>query len=155
MDLHKDHDRLADPVKAVVEQYREIAEAVLSDAEIWLRQGELSRAIPEAMPDAILVTDENGCIVSVNAQFELMFGYHRSEVIGKLPEILMPEPDRAGHVSLRQAYANAPRVRDMAGDQRILARRKNGSEFRVQVKLAPVIISAGLYTIAVIRTIRD
>ncbi len=155
MDLHRDQERLADPVKAVVEQYRNIVEAVLVDTDIWLRHGEVSRAIPEVMPDAILVTDENGCIISVNSQFELMFGYHRSEVFGRLPEMLMPEADRARHVAHRQAYANAPRLRDIAEDQRLLARRKNGVEFTVQIKLGPVIVPTGTYTIAVIRKTRD
>ncbi len=49
-----------DDAKAVVEQYRRIADAAIDDAGTRLRQGALSRAMPEAMPDAIMVTDEAG-----------------------------------------------------------------------------------------------
>jgi PAS domain S-box-containing protein len=139
----------------VVAQYREIAAAAMTDAETWLRQGALSRAIPEAMPDAILVTDETGIIISVNSQFELMFGYHRSEVIGNTPEILLPEAARASHIEHRHRYVDNPRVRGLGENLKLLARRKNGVEFRVLVKLGPVVIPTGVYTIAVIRRVRE
>jgi PAS domain S-box-containing protein len=144
-----------DDAKAVVEQYRRIADAAITDAGSWLRQGALSRAIPEAMPDAIMVTDEAGVIVSVNAKFELMFGYHRSEVIGQLPEMLMPPAMRARHVAHRHAYAEEPRVRDMSEHLRLRGLRKNGVEFDVQIKLGPVVIPDGIYTVVVIRKTRD
>jgi PAS domain S-box-containing protein len=141
--------------RKVVEQYRQIAGAAMADAETWLRQGALSRAIPEAMPDAILVADDEGKIISVNSQFELMFGYHRSEVIGRTPEMLLPEAVRARHVEHRRGYVDNPRVREMGEDLTLLGRRKNGLEFRVQVKLGPVVIPTGVYTIVVIRRTKD
>ncbi len=118
-----DHDEAS----AVIEQYRRIADAAITDAGDWLRQGALSRAIPEAMPDAIMVTDEAGVIVSVTAKFELMFGYHRSEVIGQLPEMLIPPGLRARHVAQRRAYAEEPKVRDMRENLKLRGRRKNGN----------------------------
>jgi PAS domain S-box-containing protein len=145
----------ADEAKAVVEQYRQIAGAAMADAETWLRQGGLSRAIPEAMPDAILVADEHGKIISVNSQFELMFGYHRSEVIGQTPEMLLPESVRTRHIEHRRGYTENPRVREMGENLRLLGRRKNGLEFPVQVKFGPVVIPDGVYTIVVIRRTKD
>jgi PAS domain S-box-containing protein len=145
----------ADDAKALVEQYRRIADAAITDAGTWLRQGALSRAIPEAMPDAIMVTDEAGVIVSVNAKFELMFGYHRSEVIGRLPEMLMPEAVRVRHMEHRGAYAENPRVRDMSEGMKLHGLRKNGVEFDALIKLGPVVIPDGIYTIVIIRKIRD
>jgi PAS domain S-box-containing protein len=147
----KSHSPTPDEAMGVVEQYRQIAGAAMADAETWLRQGALSRAIPEAMPDAILVADEQGNIISVNSQFELMFGYHRSEVIGQTPEMLLPEAVRTRHVEHRRGYVDSPRVREMGEDLTLLGRRKNGLEFRVQVKLGPVVIPTGVYTIVVIR----
>jgi PAS domain S-box-containing protein len=148
-------DSNQDDAKAVVEQYRRIADAAIDDAGTWLRQGALSRAVPEAMPDAIMVTDEAGIIVSVNAKFELMFGYHRSEVIGQLPEMLMPVAMRARHVAHRGGYAEDPRVRDMGETLKLRGLRKNGIEFDAQIKLGPVVIPDGIYTIVVIRRTRD
>ncbi len=148
-------DPQADDAKATVEQYRRIADAAITDAGAWLRQGALSRAIPEAMPDAIMVTDEAGVIVSVNAKFELMFGYHRSEVIGQLPEMLMPPAQRDRHVTHRRSYAEDPRVRDMSAKMQLRALRKNGVEFDALIKLGPVVIPGGIYTIVVIRKAQD
>jgi len=134
-----------------VEQYRDVVDAAMSDAETWMRQRALSRAIAEAMPDAILVADEAGLIISVNSQFELMFGYHRSEVIGRTPEMLLPEGVRARHAGYRLGYVENPRVREMGETMTLIARRKSGAEFRVRVKLGPVVIPTGIYTIVIIR----
>jgi PAS domain S-box-containing protein len=155
LDMTEDPDTQAADAKALVEQYRKIAEAAISDAETWLRQGALSRAIPEAIPDAIVVTDECGLIVSVNAQFELMFGYHRSEVIGRTPEMLMPESVRSRHIEHRRTYSENPRVRDMSEGIKLRGLRKNGIEFNLLAKLGPVVIPDGIYTIVIIRKARD
>lgn len=153
--MPEDLDTQAADAKALVEQYRKIAEAAISDAETWLRQGALSRAIPEAIPDAIVVADESGVIVSVNAQFELMFGYHRSEVIGRTPEMLMPEAIRSRHTEHRRTYSENPRVRDMSEGIKLRGLRKNGVEFNLLAKLGPVVIPDGIYTIVIIRKARD
>jgi protein-histidine pros-kinase len=145
----------ADDAKTIVEQYKRIAEAAIADAHSWLRQGALSRAIPDALPDAIMVVDMAGLIVSVNARFELMFGYHRSEVIGQTPEILIPAANRARHLELRREYSENPRIRDMSEGMKLRGLRKNGVEINVIIKLGPVVIPAGTYTIVVIRKIRD
>jgi PAS domain S-box-containing protein len=83
-----------------------------------------------------------------------MFGYHRSEVIGQRPEMLLPETMRSRHAEQRRVYADNPTVRHMAESMSLQGRRKNGSEFDVLVKLGPVVIPAGTYTIAVIRKAR-
>src|SRR4051812_36789953 len=153
--MDDDPNNTFDDAQAAVEQYRKIADAAITEAESWLRQGALSRAIPEAMPDAIMVTDESGVIVSVNGRFELMFGYHRSEVIGRMPEMLMPEAVRARHVEHRREYTGNPRIRDMSENLKLRGRRKNGAEFEAFIKLGPVIIPAGIYTIVIIRKLRD
>jgi PAS domain S-box-containing protein len=155
MTFPEDPDHSMEEAKQVVSQYRQIAAAAMTDAETWLRQGALSRAIPEAMPDAILVADEAGTIISVNSQFELMFGYHRSEVIGKTPEMLIPEAARSRHIEHRHGYIDNPKVRDMGEDLKLMGRRKNGAEFRVLVKLGPVVIPDGVFTIVVLRRMRD
>jgi PAS domain S-box-containing protein len=144
-----------DDAKAIIEQYQKVAQAAIIEAEGWLRQGALSRAIPETIPDAILVTDVAGLIVSVNTKFELMFGYHRSEVIGQIPEMLIPEAARARHVALRREYSENPRMRDMSVEMPLRGRRKNGTEMNLLIKLGPVVIPAGIYTIVVIRKVRD
>jgi PAS domain S-box-containing protein len=138
-----------------VKQYRQIADAAMSDAETWLQHESLSGAIFEAMPDAIVVVDAAGLIVSVNSQFELMFGYHRSEVMGFTPELLLPEGLRSIHVDQRRSYFDNPRVRDMGDAANLLGRRKNGVEMPLLIKLGPIVIPSGVYTIVCIRRMKE
>jgi PAS domain S-box-containing protein len=135
--------------------YSRLASDSIADAASWMRQGSLARAIPEAIPDALMVVNERGTIVSVNAQFELMFGHHRSQVIGRTPEMLLPEQFRDSHVPLRCAFADDPRVRDMLTHRDLNAVRRNGTQFRASVRLGPVMTPEGLFIITTIRRLQD
>jgi protein-histidine pros-kinase len=112
---------------------------------------DLQAAILENLPDAQVVTDETGTIVLVNSQTELMFGYHRSEMVGQKIEILLPEEVRERHTSHRSGYNDEPRTRSMGANLLLSGRRKSGKEFPVEIMLAPVVTASGAYTIAIIR----
>jgi hypothetical protein len=84
-----------------------------------------------------------------------MVGYHRSEIIGRMPEMLLSEAVRAQHGDHRQDYVGNPGVREMGRDLTSLGRRKNGLKFRVKVKLGPVVITTGVCTIVVICRTKD
>ncbi len=126
---------------------------LIEDATRWAGVRALIRAVPEAMPDALLIMDASGTIVMVNSQLELMFGSHRSELIGKTPEILLPPELRDLHAQQRREYADAPRPRSMAmaADMIFRVLRKNGTEFHVNIMLNPVSTPDGICIIAVIR----
>lgn len=134
-----------------VDHYRDIATGALNDAEAWLREGALIRAIPEALPDAVLVSDNAGIVMMVNAQLELMFGYHRSDIIGQRVEMLLPADARAKHVQQRFAYSMNPRVRPLKENVHLRGLTKGGIEFGVLISLGPVVIPDGVFTIAVLR----
>src|ERR1041384_232650 len=74
---------------------------------------ELAARINDELPDALVVTTEEGKIVVFNRQAELMFGYSRLEVFGKPVEMLIPPSRREAHVSHRSGYAGDPRSRPM------------------------------------------
>jgi PAS domain S-box-containing protein len=112
---------------------------------------ELQAAILESLPDAKVVVDDSGKIVLVNQQTEFMFGYHRSELIGQRVEMLLPARLREVHTSHRQGYSNEPRTRSMGAELTLFGLRKGGNEFPIEIMLAPIVISSGSYTIAVIR----
>jgi protein-histidine pros-kinase len=131
--------------------YHEVASAALDDARLSLRANALARAVPEALPDAVVVVSEAGEIVAVNNQAELMFGYHRTELIGQPVEVLVPDEARARHVEHRAAFDLAPRIRDMGENLHLNAKRKTGEEIPVMVRLGPVVIPDGVFTIVVIR----
>ena len=108
--------------------------------------------VVEASPDAKVVVDESGRIIVFNLQAELMFGYDRSEVLGGLIEQLVPDALRERHGGLRQGYFREPLVREMAAGRALHGRHRNGSEFAVQIKLAPLIVAgAGVHVLAVVR----
>jgi PAS domain S-box-containing protein len=96
---------------------------------------ELMQRIVEAAPCGMIMIDSQGSIVLVNRQAESMFGYPRAELLGNSLEILLPERFRGMHGGHRQQFAGAPSMRQMAPGRDITARRKDGSEFPVEVGL--------------------
>jgi PAS domain S-box-containing protein len=114
---------------------------------------EMQQAVIDNLPDAKVIVDEDGIIVMVNRQTELMFGYPRKEMVGQQHEMLLPERFRDIHEKHRHNYCAAPSTRLMGRGEgmELWARRKSGLEFRVDIMLAPIVISSGSYTIAIIR----
>ena len=92
----------------------------------------------ESSPDAILVVTADGYIQETNHQAEKLFGYSRSELLGGRVESLVPEHSRERHVHHRHDYQQHPRVRPMGAGLELYARRKDGSEFPVDIMLSPV-----------------
>ena len=109
----------------------------------------------EFSPDAIVVTDAQGHITSVNAQVDKTFGYKREELIGQPIEILVPERFRQGHPQHRQTYTAHASVRPMGAGLELFGRRRDGSEFPVDIMLSPVDTAEGPVVLSVIRDISD
>lgn len=117
-----------------------------------LRKNEtLLRALFEFAPDAIIVIDSTGRIVRSNGQVEAMFGYVRSELQDKPVEVLLPERYRNEHKLHRETYFRQPKVRSTT----VEARRKDGSEFPVDIVLGPVHIDDGMLVVATVRDISE
>ncbi len=111
------------------------------------------RALLDAAPDATVIADEHGVIVFVNAQTEALFGYSRDELLGKPVECLLPERLRDGHPNHRHTYNSAPRVRPMGSGLDLYARRRDGSEFPVEISLSPFQTDEGFLVSSSIRDI--
>jgi len=105
----------------------------------------------EALPDAIVAVDHEGVILQVNSQAQELFGYLRRELIGNRIEVLVPERLRAGHSNYRHDFAAHPRTRRMGPGLDLYGRRRDGSEFPVEISLSPVSIDGGM----VLSAIRD
>jgi PAS domain S-box-containing protein len=99
---------------------------------------ELMQRIVEAAPCGMVMIDVEGSIVVVNPQAESLFGYTRTELLGNSLEILLPERFRGGHEAHRRHFASAPSMRQMGAGRDLTARRKDGSEFPVEIELSPV-----------------
>jgi formate hydrogenlyase transcriptional activator len=115
----------------------------------------LAEKLFEFSPDAILVTDVNGRIAEVNPQVERFFGYSRAELLGQPVEMLIPERFRKGHPARREEYAAQPRMRPMGIGLELHGRRKDGSEFPVDIMLSPVETGEGKVILSVIRDISE
>ena len=109
------------------------------------------RSLFEFSPDAIVVTNQEGKIAEVNAHVREAFGYDRSELLGQPIEVLVPERFRVAHPGHRADYAAHPRVRTMGAGLDLYGRRKDGSEFPVDIMLGPVAAPEGQMVLSVIR----
>ena len=104
------------------------------------------------MPDAAVVVRDDGTIASVNERAEALFGYEPSELCGRHVEVLVPERSRHEHRRHRTEYTAAPRAREMGAGLELSGRRRDGSEFPVDISLAPL---AGHDQQLVVVSIRD
>lgn len=119
------------------------------------------RSIPDALacraldaaPDAMIILDESGRIFYSNQQASSLFGYEHHEFIGHPVEMLLPERYRMRHVAHRQSYLAAGRPRPMGVGLELFARRRDGSEFPVEISLSPIEIEGGVLVAAAIRDI--
>jgi protein-histidine pros-kinase len=111
------------------------------------------RTMLETAPDAMIIVDERGRIAIVNRQAEDMFGYTRAELLGHEVEMLLPESIRQNHLRHRGGYVANPELRPMGPGLDLFGRRKDGSEFPVEISLSPVKTSSGMFVSSVIRDV--
>ncbi|HEX5050408.1 MAG TPA: diguanylate cyclase [Planctomycetota bacterium] len=140
--LTETNDVLASEIRERSEAQRELAE---SNARF--------RELVESAPDAMVIIDAAGAIAIVNSQTERIFGYERLELIGQPLELLVPERVRERHWRERQAYMANPRVRSMGEGADLYGRRKDGSEFPIDISLSPLQTSGGPTVSASIRDV--
>ncbi len=131
-------------------------EQLISELEAMRRritEEEQGRLLLEAASEAIVIVDEAGRIVLVNAGTEEMFGYHRHELIGQTVEILVPEYACKIHLEHRANYLAQPRIRPMGLGLDLGGRRKDGTEFPIEIGLSYVEGEKGLLVMGVIANI--
>ncbi len=98
------------------------------------------RRLVESAPTGILLVDAEGRIAFANPQVESQFGYTADEVLGEEVELLIPERYHEGHRKQRRSYIDTPAPRPVGLGLPIWGRRRDGSEFPVDVALTPLTV---------------
>src|SRR6266487_529222 len=106
------------------------------------------RLVIDAAPNAMIMVDSAGVISFANAPAATVFGYALSELIGCNVETLIPERFRDRHVGYRKDFLSEPSSRAMGVGRDLFGRRKDGSEFPVEVGLSPMRTAEGLFVLA-------
>ncbi|MGE5569217.1 MAG: PAS domain S-box protein [Rhodospirillales bacterium] len=126
---------------------RKVHESMLPKSEKMLS------AILESVSEAIFTVDRQGRIVLANASAVRMFGYTQEELLGSSIESLLPSGSRDVHAKRRQEYFEEPRNRPMGIGMDLAGRRKDGSEFPVEVSLSYLQMDGGMLAIAFVTDI--
>jgi PAS domain S-box-containing protein len=129
--------------------------SAIRDVTERTRAEERFRALLESAPDAMVIVDERGSIVLVNAQTERLFGYPRQELLGAPVELLVPARYRHAHVHHRTGYAAAAHPRPMGAGLELYGVRKDGTEFPVEISLSPLMTAEGALVVSAIRDITE
>ena len=115
----------------------------------------LSPSILEAVPDAVIVVNRQGVIIQANSLMEALFAYTRDELIGQKIEMLVPERQRPEHDRHRDQFHAKPKIRRMGSGLDLYGRRRDGSEFPVEISLSPIATGDGTMILSAIRDVSD
>lgn len=115
----------------------------------------IAAAVFASAPDGQVIVDAEGRIVLANPQAESMFGWPSGAMVGRPIEDLVPDRFRATHTADRAAYHGQPHARPMGLGLELRARRRDGSEFPVEISLSPVRTEVGVLVIAAVRDVSE
>jgi len=116
---------------------------------------ELVESVVRLMPDAAVVVDGDGTIVAANALAEVMFGFTSGTLGGMAVDLLVPDRLRPGHAHHRSTYTAHPTQRPMGASLELWAMRRDGTEFPVDISLAPLGVSEPPFTLAALRDLTE
>ena len=111
------------------------------------------RHLLDSAPDGFVVSDDAGVVVYANQTAEQQFGYERTELLGRNVVDLIPSRLAAAHSDHMTSYIQDPRVRPMGLGLDLVGRRKDGSEFPVEISLSPLQTADRMLFTAVVRDI--
>ena len=140
---------------AMVERERNSFEIRENESAARFKAESRFRELLEAAPDPILEVDQHGRIVLCNGVSEKVFGYSREELLGMKVEMLLPEASRGNHDGHRAGFMHTPSIRPMGRGRTLLAARKDGTAFPVEVSLSPVQSEDGLRVTAIVRDVSE
>lgn len=129
---------------------------IQKETEQFLKASEEKfRGLLESAPDAMVISDKDGIIQLINSQTERIFGYTKEELIGQNVGILIPTKFQDAHPAHRDNYFANPKFRSMGIGLKLSGKRKDNTEFPVEISLSPLKTSEGLLVSAAIRDVTE
>lgn len=129
--------------------------AAIRDLTDRKRIEERFRRLLDSAPDAMVIAGDDGRIILVNTQTEKLFGYKREELLGQPVEVLVPERFRMPHRAHRGEYLVNPQARAIGARSELYGRKKDGTEFPVEISLNPQPTEEGILVSSTIRDITE
>ena len=111
--------------------------------------------VMEVAPEAIIISDAQGWILRANVQTQKLFGYSAEELLGQPIEILVSEGLRKNYVDYRRDYVYSPNADEMDTRNDVVASRKDGTQFSVDIRRGILNTARGLLVITAIRDITE
>lgn len=146
-DLTKLHGRIVELEKIAQEQ-----KTLQEELE---RTKAMFEGVFEYAPDGIVVVNPEGRIVQVNKQAERLFGYKREELLQMDHNFLLSERFKVKHLVHIAEYISEPRIRRMGTGLELCGRRKDGSEFPVDISLGPLQLESSVVVLAIVRDVTE
>ena len=127
---------------------------VINDKTVEKLSEKKFKDLLSSAPDGMVIVNSQAVIEMVNKQAEKLFQYSAKELIGKKIETLIPGRF-TNHIKYRKNYIKDPHTRKMGGNSELLALKKNGEEFPIEVSLSPIQTIDGVLIASAIRDITD
>ena len=139
----------------VSRQYYRLAARIMRRDRLVSGSERKFRALLESAPDAMVIVDSRGHIALINAQTEKLFGWPREELIGQSVGELIPESARARHRQHQKGFMKDASTRTMGRNLELRGRRKDGTEFPVEISLSPLETDQGVMVMSAIRDVTE
>ncbi|MBI3832581.1 MAG: PAS domain S-box protein [Planctomycetes bacterium] len=114
-----------------------------------------NQAVLETAIDAIVTIDAKGLMVDLNPATERIFGYARSELLGRNVSMLMPDPYQREHDGYLGHYVQSGEKKIIGIGREVVARRKDGSVFPVDLAVSEMFLDNGRFFLGIVRDISD
>ncbi len=111
------------------------------------------RTLLESLAEGVVIIDNSGTILLVNTRAEQMFGYPKKDLIGKSHDLLIPERFRKVHEEHQAHFFAEPKIRPMGQLLDLAGRRRDGSEFPVEISLSFIETINGVFVLAFVSDI--
>jgi len=141
---------LRDPLDKIVG-----LEGMLIDITHRKRAQKNFQMLIDGTPDAIIAIEQNSNILLINSKTETLFGYNRDELLGRPYNILIPMRYREKHNAYCRNYFANPSTKIMALHLSSVAKRKDGSEFPVEINMSPMETDEGIIAVIDIRDVSE